>query len=98
LWLRLEWDETKRLENIHKHGIDFVDIRAVFDGLIVTIEDDRFEYDEIRFVTFGLLSGRVVAVVHTERGDVTRIVSARKATSNEQFHYFDQIAHGLGTS
>jgi uncharacterized DUF497 family protein len=94
--MRFEWDDAKRLENIRKHGIDFVGVEAVFEGLIVTVEDDRFEYDEVRSVTFGLLSGRVVAVVHTERGDVTRIISVRKATSHEELSYFDQVAHGLG--
>ena len=96
--MQLAWDDAKRIENVRKHGVDFVGIEAVFEGLIVTIEDDRFEYDEVRFVTFGLLSGRVVAVVHTERGDVTRVISVRKATSYEELSYFDQIAHGLGTS
>lgn len=94
--MQLEWDEAKRLENVRKHSIDFVGIEAVFAGLIVTIEDDRFEYDEARFVTFGLLGGRVVAVVHTDRGDATRVISVRKATSNEEISYFNQIAHGLG--
>ncbi|WP_353852176.1 MULTISPECIES: BrnT family toxin, partial [unclassified Microcystis] len=47
------------------------------------VEDDRYGYGEQRFVTFGLLQGRVIAVVHTEREDCTRIISARKATKYE---------------
>ena len=46
----------------------------------MTVEDERFSYGEQRFVTFGLLQGRVVAIVHTEREEYTRIISARKAT------------------
>ncbi len=65
----------------------------VFDGETVTIEDDRFAYGEQRFVTLGLLQGRVVAVVHTERADHIRIISARKATKYEQRSYFEQIAN-----
>jgi uncharacterized protein len=76
-----EWDEAKRLANLEKHGIDFIDVPEVFDGNIVTIEDDRYSYGEQRFVTFGLLKGRVVAVVHTDRDEEICIISARKATN-----------------
>ncbi len=89
--MKFEWDEAKRLANVAKHGFDFVDAMAVFDDDIITIEDDRFEYEEQRFVTLGLLKGRVVVIVHTERGDVTRIISVRKATKNEARSYFEQI-------
>ena len=91
--MEFEWDENKRKANIRKHGIDFVDIPVVFDGETVTIEDERFAYGEQRFVTLGLLQGRVVAVVHTERADHIRIISARKATKYEQRSYFEQIAN-----
>ena len=89
--MKFEWDQSKRLFNIRKHGIDFSDVPVVFDGLIVTVEDERFDYGEQRFVTFGLLQGYVVAVVHTESYDYIRIISTRKATKNEQKTYFEQI-------
>ena len=88
-----EWDEDKRLANIRKHGIDFADVAALFEGNTVTIEDDRFDYGERRFVTLGLLKGRVVVVVHTERDGVTRIISIRKATRYEEISYFEQVAY-----
>jgi hypothetical protein len=91
--MEFEWDENKRLTNIRQHGIDFVDVPEIFDRETVTIEDDRFEYGEERFITFGLLQGWVVAVVHTERDDRIRIISARKATKYEQRAYFEQIAN-----
>jgi uncharacterized protein len=40
--MEFEWDEAKRLANLDKHGIDFVDIPEVFEGDIVTVEDDRY--------------------------------------------------------
>jgi uncharacterized protein len=89
--MEFEWDESKRIANLRKHGIDFLDVPAVFDGSIVTIEDNRFDYGEDRFVTFGLLQGRIVAVVHTESEDCIRIISARKANKYEQATYFEQI-------
>jgi uncharacterized DUF497 family protein len=90
---KFDWDEYKRLTNIKKHAIDFADVTAVFNGNIVTVEDNRFDYGEQRFITLGLLKGRVIAIVHTERGATTRIISARKATSYEQITYFEQIAY-----
>jgi uncharacterized DUF497 family protein len=89
--MRLEWDENKRLANIRKHGFDFADVSSVFDGDTVTVEDDRYNYGEQRFVTFGLFQGRVIAVVHTENDDLVRIISARKATKYEQQVYFEQV-------
>jgi uncharacterized protein len=91
--MRFEWDEAKHLVNLDKHGIDFIDVPAVFDGDIVTIEDDRYSYGERRFVTFGLLQERVIAVVHADRGESVRIISARKATKNEQRSYFQEISN-----
>ncbi len=65
--MELGWDEEKRLSNLKKHRIDFVGAEEVFDGYTITLEDDRNSYGEQRFITFGRLQGRVVAVVHTER-------------------------------
>jgi uncharacterized DUF497 family protein len=87
-----EWDKGKCRANIQKHAIDFVDVPGVFDGLTLTIEDTRLEYGERRFVTLGMLKGRVVVVVHTERNGKIRVISARKATKNETQTYFEEIA------
>ena len=89
--MEFDWDESKRISNLRKHGIDFLDVPAVFSESIVTVEDDRFDYGEERFVTFGLLQGRIIAIVHTESEDYIRIISARKATKYEQKIYFEQI-------
>ena len=91
--MKFEWDEAKRQANIKKHGIDFADVPPMFDGAIVTIEDERFEYDETRYVTLGLLSARVIVVAHTDQDEVIRLISARKATKNEEKHYFEEIGH-----
>ena len=90
--MEFEWDEAKRRSNLRKHGIDFVGIEEVFEGAAVTVLDDRFDYGERRFVTFGLLAGRVVAVTHTEADEVIRVISVRKATRNEESSYFKEIA------
>jgi uncharacterized DUF497 family protein len=90
--VEFEWDEAKRRSNLRKHGIDFVGVEEVFEGLTVTIPDDRGDYGEERFVTFGLLDGRVVAVAHTETDAAIRVISVRKATKGEESSYFKEIA------
>ena len=89
--MNFEWDDTKRKLNIKKHGIDFINASMIFDSYTLTIEDDRYDYGEERFVTFGILEGRVVVVVHTEDEDSIRIISIRKATKYEEKKYFSQI-------
>ena len=91
--MRFAWDEAKREANIRKHGIDFVGIEELFEGYTITIEDDRFNYGEQRFVTFGMLEGRVVAVAHTESADVIRIISIRKATRRDEESYFSSFSN-----
>jgi uncharacterized DUF497 family protein len=88
-----EWDAVKNKINIKKHGIDFNDAKLIFDGLTLTVEDDRFDYSEKRYITFGLLIEQVISVVHTESVKKIRIISARKATKNEQKEYFKQVAY-----
>ena len=91
--MRLEWDEAKRAANLRKHGIDFVGAEAVFAGDTVTIEDERRNYGEQRFVTLGILEGRIVAVVHTERVNVIRIISIRKATNSETKNFLSAVSN-----
>ncbi|AFZ54445.1 BrnT family toxin [Cyanobacterium aponinum] len=89
--MKFEWDENKRQTNITKHGIDFIDARKIFDYDTVTIEDNRFNYGEQRFIAIGLLNGKIIVVVYTEISNKIRIISARKATKNEQQIYFNEI-------
>ena len=90
--MKYEWDEAKRESDLAKHGIDFIGIEEVFAGETVTIFDDRFDYGEERFITLGLLNGRVVVIAHTETEEVIRIISVRKATKHEEIGYFKEIA------
>jgi uncharacterized protein len=89
----ITWDEDKRRANLKKHGFDFVDAEAVFDGVTYTYEDDRFAYGERRFVTLGLLRAIVVSIVHTEEGDRIHVISMRKGTKREREIYFQKIAN-----
>jgi hypothetical protein len=50
--MRFEWDESKREINIAKHGIDLDQIEQVFRQFVYTIEDERFDYGEVRYFTW----------------------------------------------
>ena len=89
--MNFEWDENKRLSNLEKHGIDFIDAPIIFKGYTLTVEDDRFDYGEQRFITIGILNERVVVVIHTEKKDFIRIISIRKASKYERKNYFATI-------
>lgn len=89
--MRFEWDEAKRRSNALKHGIDFADCEAVFEGRTYTEDDDRFGYGEQRFITFGFLDEMVVKIAHTESSDVIRLISARKATRDEQTFFYKTL-------
>jgi uncharacterized protein len=81
--MRFTWDETKREANLSKHGLDFADAESVFAGPLVLVEDTRKDYGEQRMIGIGLLGFLVVLMVHVESDEEIRIISMRKADSNE---------------
>ena len=87
--LRFEWNNKKALLNIRKHGITFEEASTVFgDSLSLSIPDPYHSIGEDRFITIGTSAkGRLVVVVHTDRHDIIRIISARKAAKNERNQY-----------
>jgi uncharacterized DUF497 family protein len=86
--MRYSYDPLKKSSNLKKHGLDFDDARQVIEnGETVTFEDRRFDYDEQRFITMGLLRGVVVVIVTAETDTEIRIISMRKAEKNEQKIY-----------
>jgi uncharacterized DUF497 family protein len=89
------WSEAKREANRAKHELDFADAVGVFTGATFTAEDVRYCYSERRYVTFGLLRGEPVCIVHTENAKEIRIISFRKASRREAEICFSEIGHQL---
>lgn len=89
--MNIEWDEQKNKLNQEKHGLSFEDAAWVFDGETVTFLDDRFDYGEERYVTLGVLSGRIVVIAHTYRERKLRVISMRKANEREKKIYQKQL-------
>ncbi len=85
--MKLTWDEEKRRKTLEERGLDFADAGNVIEGTSLTFPDDRKEYGENRFITVGFMDHRMIVVVHTRRGDETRIISMRKANEREIERY-----------
>jgi hypothetical protein len=87
--LEFEWDDEKAESNLAKHGVSFDEASTVFlDRLSVTILDPLHSEEENRFVLLGeSCLGRILVVVHMERGDNIRIISVREATHREKRIY-----------
>ena len=83
----IEWDETKRIANVQKHGIDFADAALVFDDPTHLIYRSQHHASEERFVAIGTAGAKIIAVIFTERGDNVRIISARMARRIERELY-----------
>lgn len=85
------WDETKRQSNLKTHELDFMGCEAVFDGPVVTWDDDREAYGELRINLLGWLHGTVVHLTYTERDDDLHVISLRKAEKHEIRYFITQI-------
>ncbi|MCC6426446.1 MAG: BrnT family toxin [Phycisphaerales bacterium] len=87
-----DWDDQKAEDNLRKHGVRFEDAQMVFgDPCALTLHDREHSTTEDRFITIGLaLTGELLTVIHAERGDDIRIISARKATRSEKRQYVNR--------
>ena len=92
--MEFEWNEEKNQSNLIKHGIPFEQAKSIFDDPnILTFRDSRVDYGETRLISIGqiFLSSQdkimMIVVVHTQRRNTTRIISARKANEREKKRY-----------
>lgn len=85
--MEFEWNETKREQNLEKHGVDFLYAALIFEGETLKREDDRQDYGESRFASLGLVDGVPYIVIHTERGENIRLISAWKGGRKDYEKY-----------
>ena len=87
--LSFEWDESNAKSNLTKHGVSFEDASTVFgDPLSLTILDPAHSQAEDRFIIIGRSHQQeLLIVVHTERGDNIRVISARRGSRSERKRY-----------
>ena len=84
--MRFEWDPEKARRNLKKHGVSFDEaVTAFYDPLSATFDDPDHSDKEQRYITIGFSSqGRLLVIGHTERGEIVRIISARRTTAHER--------------
>ncbi len=88
----ISWDEPKRQVNLRKHKIDLADLEPVFDSPMITVEDARERYGELRLQSLGMWHGRVIFLVWTPRGDdIAHLISCRYADRKETDAYFGAL-------
>jgi uncharacterized DUF497 family protein len=87
--MQVVWDPRKAAANARKHKVSFEEASTVFaDGLALTGADPDHSIGQARWITFGESArGRLLAVAHTDEGDIIRIISARMATRREKRLY-----------
>jgi len=85
--VRITFDSAKRQRALVERGLDFAAAATVFAGTYFTVEDKRRDYGESRFISVGLLVGRMVMIVWTPRGDARHVISMRKTNARETRRY-----------
>lgn len=90
----ITYDPEKRDWTLAERGLDFEDAAHVFAGTTIDFVDDRNNYGEERWITFGRLQGRLIALVWTPRGEARHIISMRKANDRERKIYEAELDRG----
>jgi uncharacterized DUF497 family protein len=81
--MKISYDPPKRDATLSERGLDFSDAKQVFAGVTLEVEDTRRDYGEPRIICYGYLSGRLVVVGYTPRGEDRHVFSMRKANERE---------------
>ena len=85
--LKITFDPSKWAVTLQHRGLDMARAGEVFEGSTLSVEDNRVDYGEARWITIGHLDRRMVVLVWTERPGERRIISLRKANEREQAIY-----------
>lgn len=85
------WDAAKAEINEQKHGISFeVAVEVFEDSERIERLDSESSEDEDRWATIGIIDGTEIYVVYVMRGEVIRLISARKASRYEREDYWNR--------
>ncbi|GAB3625224.1 hypothetical protein PTE30175_01624 [Pandoraea terrae] len=88
--MSIEFDATKNQINLAKHGISLAFAESFELEIAQISPDDRFEYNEARFIAVGPIGDRIHVMIYTMRGDTIRVISLRKANRREVLKYVNE--------
>ena len=89
--VRISYDHAKRNKTLAERGLDFDEAMSVFSGPVIDVLDDRRDYGEERWATFGRLRKPLVVIVWTPRAKARHIISMRKCNDRERKIYEVQL-------
>ena len=91
--LTFEWNKNKANSNVRRHKVTFEEASTAFkDTFSLTIDDPLHSQDENRLILLGMsYKNRLIVVIHTERDNIIRIISARKASKKERILYESDV-------
>ena len=92
--MEIEYDENKRTDVLRTRGVDILEAVLIFEGTVFTAPDDRRDYAEPRFRSLGMVGEDAFVVVHTPRGDRTRIITAWLGGHDEREQYRRALSRG----
>ncbi|MGJ8527102.1 BrnT family toxin [Maritalea sp.] len=85
--MQFEYDDAKRRQVYRNHGVDMLYAALIFENEVLTRLDDRKDYSEERYISLGMVDGEPYIVVHTERNDIIRLITAWKGGRNDKKRY-----------
>jgi uncharacterized DUF497 family protein len=88
--MEYEWDDAKSASNVRRHGLAFETIKEFDWSTALVVTDERFDYDEDRWLAIGMIGSRLHSVTFTIRDDRIRIISLRIAEPKERRLYHEQ--------
>lgn len=86
-----DWNENKRREVYKQHGIDILEAALIFENPVLTKQDKRRDYGEVRLISLGMVDDEAYIVIHTEHDGVTRLITAWKGGRRERETYRQHI-------
>ena len=90
--MEVTYDKAKRRQTLDERGLDFADAGKLLDGVRFTQIDDRFDYPEPRYQTYGRIDERLVMMAWTPTPNGIRVISTRKCNDREQQAFADRLA------
>ena len=90
--MEFEWDEAKRQAILASRGIDLLYAALIFDGPVLTKQDTREDYGELRYISLGLVEDVPYIVIHTDREGRIRLISAWKGGRKDYERYKESLS------